>query len=78
MAHGDQSKRKPTRRDLLIVIGRLQNLIGKAIHAYENDRQFCRATAVREALNPAFDLCVEARSHDWPINNTGPWAAPLE
>ena len=31
-------KRKPTRRDLLIVIGRLQDLIGKATAAHGNDR----------------------------------------
>ena len=31
-------KRKPTRRDLLVVIGALQDLIGQAIAAHGNDR----------------------------------------
>lgn len=57
-------EKKPTRRQLLKVIGRLQTLIGQAHGGYLNDRAVCRATAVEEPLNEAFELCLEARRFD--------------
>lgn len=66
-------KRKPTRRDLLIVIGRLQNLIGLA-QANNNDRNPDRQAQVDHAHKQAQTLCIEARSFDPPINDSGPWA----
>lgn len=66
-------KRKPTRRDLLIVIGRLQNEIGLAMAQF-NDRNPERERDVNAALATAHDLCIEVRSQDPPITPTGPWA----
>lgn len=66
-------KRKPTRRDLLIVIGRLQDKIGRAM-AEDNDRNPNRAAQVQGVLTEAFDLCNEARAQDPSIeDNLGPW-----
>jgi hypothetical protein len=67
-------KRKPTRRDLLIVIGRLQGLIGLTKASYWDDRQTNRAETVITPLKEAEELCIEARSFDPPINETGPWS----
>lgn len=68
-------KRKPTRRDLLIVIGRLQNLIGIARGA-NNDRNRERQAQVDGRLEEAHNLCIEARSFDPPLEDTGPWSGP--
>ena len=71
-------KRRPTRRDLLIVIGRLQAKIGRAMSA-NNDRNPHRQAATDGALREALALCTEARGHDPPIDRpTGPWAAEEE
>jgi hypothetical protein len=67
------TRRKPTRRDLLVVIERLQRLVSRA-GAAMSDRNPNRAEEVAAALDRAFDLCVDARSHDDPITrNYGPW-----
>lgn len=55
---------KPTRADLLLVIERLQGLIGQAVSASQNDRAPDRADRIAAALKPAFELCVAARSFD--------------
>jgi hypothetical protein len=69
------ARRKPTRRDLLVVIGRLQDAIGRGLSAYDGEGRF-RADAVHNALRPAFDLAVEALAQDPPLDpNTGPWGA---
>jgi hypothetical protein len=66
-------KRVPTRRDLLVVIGRLQNLIGLA-RAVKNDRNPERERDTNAALDEAHQLCIEARSFDPPIvAHKGPW-----
>jgi hypothetical protein len=66
-------RRKPTRRDLLVVIGRLQDLVGRVGTAM-NDRNPRRADDVAESLGAAHQLCVDARSYDDPINDRhGPW-----
>jgi hypothetical protein len=67
-------KRRPTRRDLLIVIGRLQGAIGRA-QAENNDRNPNRFAQVNGVLGAALDLCVDVRGYDPPIlKDTGPWA----
>lgn len=42
--------RKPTRRDLLVVIGRLQRIVGKAAGLVVNDRAKERAHVVADML----------------------------
>ncbi len=60
-------KKKPTRRDLLIVIGQLQTSIGRIASAANNDRSQNRIEVVNEESDRAFELCIEARSFDPPI-----------
>jgi hypothetical protein len=68
--------RKPTRRDLLVVIGRLQNLIGVARMNYEDDRNQNGIEHGRAAAAEAHSLCIGALSQDPPVDVTrGPWAA---
>lgn len=66
-------KRKPTRRDLLIIVGRLQDLIGDAVAA-NGDRNINREEDLQNIFKRAHKLCVEVRSYDKPIEkNLGPW-----
>lgn len=67
-------RRKPTRRDLLVVIGRLQDLIGRASSHAGNDRSPNRLANTQGTLDEAVQLCVEARCYDPPIKDSGPWA----
>lgn len=68
-----ERKRKPTRRDLLLVIGRLQCKIGRAIGA-NNDRNPNSYAETRGVLQEALELCIAARGHDPPIaGRLGPW-----
>lgn len=62
---------KPTRRDLLLVIGELQGIIGEISGAYLNDRGPDRAQLVMDAVSRGERLCIQARSFDPPI--TGRW-----
>jgi hypothetical protein len=65
--------RKPTRRDLLVIIGRLQNITSSARSAM-NDRNPHRAAEVEGYLGEALELCIKARGYDPPIEkNLGPW-----
>lgn len=69
----DLKPRKPTRRDLLVVIGRLQNMIGEALGQVEpgpNDD----VESVRKPLERAHSLCIDSRSYDPPLEQKGPWA----
>ena len=67
-------RRKPTRRDLLVVIGRLQGLIGDINANVWNDQDQHSLEAVDKAIKEAFSLCVESRGWDPPIGNRlGPW-----
>lgn len=68
------TRRKPTRRDLLIVIGRLQDLAGKALQAAWNDRDPNHILNVTTPLKNACELACEARHYDPPISDSGPWA----
>jgi hypothetical protein len=67
-------KRKPTRRDLLVVVGRLQDLTGEALAKHGNDRNPDGFEQGMLALNEAFQLCIEATAQDPPLKQTGPWA----
>lgn len=42
-------------------IERLQDLVGRALSAYENDRDPQRAESVTVPLREAFQLCVSVR-----------------
>ena len=61
------ARRRPTRRDLLIVVGRLQNLVGDALIAAMNDRGPSQMDHLLVPLNQAILLCIQARSYDPPI-----------
>lgn len=69
------ARRKPTRRDLLIVVGRLENIIG-AIGAAFNDRNPNRSAQVDQLVRRGLALCHDARGHDppLPVRPRGPWA----
>lgn len=58
--------RRPTRGELLRVVGELQTLVGMAKGAYENDRDPNREHSVRSPLDRAFELCIEALHYDPP------------
>mgnify|MGYP001593899613 FL=1 len=69
--------RRPTRRDLLIVIGRLQSMIGHARGLHGNDRSqtsFARAQAV---LGVAHELCIAALGEDPPMDGEHPRSAVI-
>jgi hypothetical protein len=70
---------RPTRRDLLLVIGELQTLVGQTISAY-SDRNPERARDIANFTGRAHDLCVEARSFDPPIEGGSRrgWPYPKE
>lgn len=71
--------RRPTRRDLLVVIGVLQDTIGRAHGYHGNDRDPNGFERGQRLLNKAHDLCIRALGQDSPIeSNLGPWGAPLE
>ena len=54
-------------RKLLIVIGKLQSLIGKAESEHQNDRSRDGFEHGQKALRQAFDLCIEATSQYHPV-----------
>lgn len=75
-------KRKPTRRDLLIVIGRLQDLIGDIVVVF-HDRNPNREAQTNARIRRALALCIEVRSYDPPTDGRSPWSVddhpqPLE
>jgi hypothetical protein len=67
------SKRKPTRRDLLVVIGRLQNLIG-SLDGIANDRNPNRAAQIQAVSRHGMNLCIAATGFEPPVKASGPWA----
>jgi hypothetical protein len=50
-------------------IARVQNLIGGAKGAYQNDRDKSRYEHVVHPLEAAFDLCVELTANYSPVMN---------
>lgn len=67
-------RRKPTRRDLLIVIGRLQDMIGSAKGDHQADTDQGGFVRAQKTLDRAFELCVDARSFDDEVPAEGQWA----
>lgn len=61
-----EARKSPSRRDLLLVIGELQNLIGE-IQAVDNDRNQRREDDKQPLFKKAHQLCVDARSFDPPL-----------
>lgn len=57
---------KPNRKELVQVIGQLQNLIGLAKSAAWNDRDPNRMVNIQAPLSEGLDLCVDALSFDPP------------
>lgn len=66
-------RRKPTRRDLLVIVGRLQDLIGRAVEK-NHDRNPDRYAQVNGPLEEAAILCIAARSFEPPVEDSGPWS----
>ena len=64
--------KRPTRTDLLRVIGRLQHLVGTA-QAVNHDRNPNSKAQSDAALRTAHNLCIEATAFDPPnaSENTG-------
>jgi len=54
-------------RELLIVIGELQSLIGRAKESHYNDKDPDGFQKGQEALRKAFDICINATSAYEPI-----------
>jgi hypothetical protein len=67
-------RRRPTRRDLLVVVGRLQDLVGRVRAAHSDDRDPEAFEKGARALDEALELCIEAAGKDPPVRQTGPWA----
>jgi len=67
-------RRRPTRRDLLVVIGRLQDLVGEARARHMDDRDRNGYERGQEALERAHELCIEVLGMDDPVTPSGPWA----
>lgn len=64
--------RKPTRRDLLLVIGELQDVIGDIGSSYGNDRGPDRAQLVQDGVERGMRLYILARSYDPPLSGKWP------
>jgi hypothetical protein len=60
-------RKKPTRKDLLRVIGRLQDVTGKYMHP--NDRDMFWIDKFMSDMKDAFNLCISATSFDPPVED---------
>lgn len=69
--------KRPTRRDLLLVIGELQGVFGRLRAAAMDDRATERAAALQDLAELGHDLCIKARSFDPPITGRWPRAAVM-
>lgn len=68
------ARRKPTRRDLLVIIGRLQGMIGAAKGIHQDDRHPDGFALGQRTLDRAEEWCIKALSYDPPIQKRfGPW-----
>ena len=56
-------------RRLLILIGKIQTLAGRAKHTYLNDRNRGMADQLLPVLDEIFDICLEARNEYDPIRD---------
>lgn len=69
---------KPTRRDLLIVIGELQDIIGAIGGVALDDKSKDRAKPIQDLVARGMDLAVAARSFDPIIDGTWPHLSASE
>ncbi len=70
-------RRRPTLRDLLTIVGNLQDIIGRA-QGSNNDRNPNRFAEVDGLLGAAHDYCIEARSHYPEVGpRPSPWRGPI-
>lgn len=68
------SLRRPTRRDLIVVLTRLQGHVSQSA-ALAMDENL-DPKPLRQELKKAFDLCVDALEQDLPASPTaGPWGS---
>lgn len=67
-----QITKKPTRRDLLLVVTELQGLIGKAMTRHANDRDPDGYEKGQKLLEQAHALCIQARTFDPPTDAEPP------
>lgn len=58
---------RPTRRDLLGVIARLQDLVGEALAASRDDIARDRPKRVEGPLEEAHDICIRASALEPPM-----------
>lgn len=61
-------RRRPTRRDLLIVIARLQGYIGSLNGISRNDRDRMQQDKMVPMFQEALELCIDARGFDPPLD----------
>lgn len=61
--------KKPTRKDLLMVITELQKLVGQAMSAHGNDRDRHGFERGQKTLEKAHELCIQARAFDPPTDS---------
>jgi hypothetical protein len=59
---------RPTRRDLLIVLSRLQTIIGRSKSLAQNDRNPNRLENLLSQLDSGFDLCLDVLEFDPPMD----------
>ena len=56
-------------KKLLIEIGEIQTLNGKAKSAYFDDRSSCRASKLKPLFEEIHEICVRVRSEYFPIDD---------
>lgn len=57
-------KRKPTRKEIMVVLSELQRLVGEASAHEANDRDLHGHEKCQKLLEVAHDLCIEVRAFD--------------
>ncbi len=66
-------KRKPTRRDLLIIVSRMQGLFG-SVCTISSDQNPNRSAQLNVLSVDGLNLAIEALAQDGPVTPSGPWA----
>jgi len=62
-------KKKPSMKELLVIITTLQGHVGKALACHANDRDPNGYEKGQDELEKALELCINARSFDPPTDN---------
>lgn len=60
-------ERKPTRRELLMILSKVQDLTGAAHGLHANDKNRMGFEYGQSKIMEAFELCVQASQFDSPI-----------